>query len=381
MMNKHNSIINNPTLRPRSSSIVGRACLSDNRLTSANGDRGGSWPSPDQHNKTAFEKLSSQTKNNSTTSNPGTSKHNFFVSSKNNQCEHCQVNNMTLNILQWNIKGFFNNLDELNVLLKEHNPNLVSLQETHVPFGSSPIVPKSYKAYFTNIESNTTCKQGIGLLIKKNIPHKIRSINSNLQIICLELQLQTKFTYINIYIPPQQIIQTNDLNNIISQVDSPIIIGGDVNAWSTLWGSPITSNRGRIIEDFLLNSNVIILNDGSPTHLSTHNTFTHIDITCCSPDLFPAISWKTTTDLYNSDHYPIITSVAIGKSSKKIPPKPKIQNRFGRLVKISKQNSDLFIRKTTESQQQQRSSYTPKSYTSSCQRLYPPNQSFTQSKN
>lgn len=69
-------------------------------------------------------------------------------------------------ILQWNMNGFINNFSELQLLIKEHNPDFLSIQETHCKFDFTPIPPKGYIAYFYNIQSNTTSKQGICVLIK-----------------------------------------------------------------------------------------------------------------------------------------------------------------------------------------------------------------------
>lgn len=84
-------------------------------------------------------------------------------------------------ILQWNINGFINNIHELQLLIKEHNPSLISIQETHCPYNFKPIPPKGYTAYFYNSPVNTSSKQGVGLMVRNNIPHRIIDTNSTLQ--------------------------------------------------------------------------------------------------------------------------------------------------------------------------------------------------------
>lgn len=71
-----------------------------------------------------------------------------------------------LKILQWNVKGYVNNYDELNVLIKNFSPNIISLQETHCCYQHKPVVPKTYEGYFHNFPTNLTAKQGIGVLVK-----------------------------------------------------------------------------------------------------------------------------------------------------------------------------------------------------------------------
>ena len=82
-----------------------------------------------------------------------------------------------------------------------------------------------------------------------------------------------------------------------------------VNAWSNFWGSNYCNSRGKIFGDIILASDLVVLNDGSPTHFSIHHTFTHVDITLCSSVLSPKCECAILDDLHGSDHYPIITKV------------------------------------------------------------------------
>ena len=229
---------------------------------------------------------------------------------------------MNLNIIQWNLKGYYNNYQEIEMICKEFKPQIISLQETHIKHDQTPQPPKQFVGYFHNFPQNTRAKQGCGLLIHKSIPHKVLNIQSNISTVAIEINLVIKFIIFSIYIPPDQQIASNDLNNLINNINSPFILTGDFNAWSPLWGSLNTNLRGSIIEDFILTNNVCLLNDGSNTHFSTHNSFTAIDLSICSPNLFPTTEWRVINDLHNSDHFPILISIKSNNSQNKIPPKP-----------------------------------------------------------
>ena len=70
----------------------------------------------------------------------------------------------------------------------------------------------------------------------------------------------------------------------------------------------------------------MVLNDGALTHFSTHKTFTNVDLSFCSTVLATKCQWKILSDLYGSDHYPIITKIAFGNNYKElIKPKPKFK--------------------------------------------------------
>ena len=137
------------------------------------------------------------------------------------------------NILQWNMNGFINNMSELQILINENNPSFISIQETHCNNTFNPIPPKNYKAYFFNSPTNTTSKQGVGILIKHNIPHKLLNIATQLQVVAIEINLNIKFSIISIYIPPSQFFTHQDLLNIFQNIRTPYIVLGDFNSWNT----------------------------------------------------------------------------------------------------------------------------------------------------
>jgi len=109
---------------------------------------------------------------------------------------------------------------------------------------------------------------------------------------------------------------------------------GDFNAWSPLWGSSSHNSRGFQIEEVINKSTLTLLNDGSATHHSTHNSFTAIDLTLASASLFPFCKWSVKDSLYGSDHYPLKTKIQFRINPINTPPSPKF--------KIDKANWDLY---------------------------------------
>lgn len=219
---------------------------------------------------------------------------------------------MVLNILQWNIRGYSNNYTNLQLLISDKKPDIICLQETRCKNNYTPITPKEYIGYFFN--PNITAKQGTAILIKKNIPHKVLNTNLSLNVIGLEIKSTISFTILSLYFPPQDSLTIDLLNNLIININTPLFLVGDFNAWSPLWGSPTCNKKGKILEKFLTDSNLATLNDGSATHLSTHNTFTHIDLSIVSLSIVPMCRWNIINDLFNSDHYPIELQILIGNN-------------------------------------------------------------------
>jgi len=82
---------------------------------------------------------------------------------------------------------------------------------------------------------------------------------------------------------------------------------GDFNAHSSLWGHQALDPKGQHIEDLLLASDLILLNDKIPTYLHpASGTWTAIDLPLCDAQLAQDFGWQVDSDSHSSDHFPVI---------------------------------------------------------------------------
>jgi hypothetical protein len=82
-----------------------------------------------------------------------------------------------------------------------------------------------------------------------------------------------------------------------------LFIGIDANTHHPAWGSPDTNSRGTMMEAFLTNINMYILNEGNTPTFRRKNCATHIDITAISTSLTNnVLSWKVLDTDMLSDH-------------------------------------------------------------------------------
>ncbi|XP_008208569.1 uncharacterized protein LOC103316495 [Nasonia vitripennis] len=98
------------------------------------------------------------------------------------------------------------------------------------------------------------------------------------------------------------------------------IIGGDFNAHNLLWGSTNNCKTGENLLEIIDDKDLIILNDGSMTYSKVVNnniTFSAIDLTIVSSDLFLQSHWKILDDKMYSDHY--LIEIEINKDIKICP--------------------------------------------------------------
>lgn len=210
-----------------------------------------------------------------------------------------------LNIIQWNLNGFFMKREELGFLIQEYNPEIICLQETN--FKENYVAPiKNYNGYCKNRQGADRASGGIAIYIKSYIPNTTINIQSEIEVLAVQVNLKEKLTICNIYLPNQKKFSSSDIDEIIQQLPTPYIIFGDFNAHSSLWGSVKTDSRGKEIEKLLENDNIALLNDASPTHINISNgNLSCIDLTLCPPSLAHRLDWKVLPHLLSSDHIPI----------------------------------------------------------------------------
>jgi len=211
-----------------------------------------------------------------------------------------------MEILQWNIRGLQANSEELNILLSNFNPVLVSLQETFLK-PSKTTTFKNYSLYnFPSEESNGTIHGGIAILVNSAVPHSQIQLNTNLQAIAVRATFHKTISVCSIYLSPSSKFNSSDVDNLITQLPPPILLLGDFNAHSSSWGCSKTDNRGKLVEDILLKHNLSLLNDGSYTYLHpATGSLSAIDLSITSPSLYLDFSWQVISDQHGSDHFSI----------------------------------------------------------------------------
>ena len=225
--------------------------------------------------------------------------------------------------LQLNINSITNKHEELKLLVKELQPDIITIQETKLKkYNKTPQIP-TYSA----IRTDRANGKGGGLLtyIKHNItfsdtkiPNFINPINTELQIIQLHITHKKIYTIANIYTPPRNTTSPDhatcdaDITSCIQYITNlpNSIISGDINAHSPIWHSHTTDHRGDLIADLLGNSDHITLNTNTHTRLpfAANQRPTSPDITSITTNLYNRTHWETLNAL-NSDHLPILTTI------------------------------------------------------------------------
>ena len=234
-------------------------------------------------------------------------------------------NERNLIILQVNINGLRNKLEELKLLIHDTHAAIITIQETKLtPKAKTPKIHS-----FTSVRTDRLHKAGGGLitLIRDNItftttdiPSTINTHNIELQMVKVHINNTKHITIANIYIPPGDTTSTHyktadtDIQHCIQYITNipHSVLTGDVNAHSTLWHSYTDDHRGQLIADGISNSDHITLNTNTPTRVpnTTLQQTSSPDIITVSNTLYNRTSW-TTQHALSSDHLPIITTINI----------------------------------------------------------------------
>ena len=219
-----------------------------------------------------------------------------------------------MQILQWNLNSYFKRLENLQKLLYERDPHIVCIQETNFKSDFCASI-KGYTSFCKNRETNHA-SGGVATFVKNDIYSTQVSLNTSLEALAVTCYIPYKIVICNVYLPNSRQLELSELNMLKQQLDKPFILIGDFNAHNTLWGSTHTDTRGLIIEKFLEDPHMIILNDNLPTHFNVANgNESCIDLCIASTDVADKLEWEVSEFLHDSDHFPIFVHISLGNKT------------------------------------------------------------------
>ena len=244
-------------------------------------------------------------------------------------------------ILQWNCKGLRSRAEILKVLMHEHNPGIVCLQETKL--GNNLFNPGLNFNFFSSTPPpGIHAHGGAGIIVNKSVNHSQLDLNTTLQAVAVQINSDKSITICSIYLPPDpNSFNANDIQNLIDQLPVPFLMLGDFNAHNPLWGGNSLDAKGRIIEDIIDSNPISFYNDGSMTFHNVHlNQSSAIDLSICSSSILLDFNWSINEYLNGSDHFPIHLKYVMNIPSESFP-KWKVReadwNKFSKGVTLQRE--------------------------------------------
>ena len=98
---------------------------------------------------------------------------------------------------------------------------------------------------------------------------------------------------------------------------SPIIIGGDFNAWAVEWGNRITNRRGRVLLEAIASTDLVLVNSGNSPTFRRDGFGSVVDLTFLNGGLVRAgFTWEVSEHYTHSDHQAILCELKDGRGQK-----------------------------------------------------------------
>ena len=209
-------------------------------------------------------------------------------------------------ILQWNCRGLRTALADLQVTIGRQQPQIVCLQETKLAPDTSCSI-KGYTVIRKDVASSTVAHGGVLLAVHHSVPTSPVPLSTSLQAVAATVQLgRPRLTVCSVYLPPGITFPLAELGQLVSELPPPVLLLGDFNSHHTVWGCETTDRRGRVLESFIRDECLCLLNTGTRTHMTLPSgQMSALDLSVTSPQLVPSIAWSVDTDPMGSDHFPV----------------------------------------------------------------------------
>ena len=210
------------------------------------------------------------------------------------------------NILQWNCRGIRTGAPDLLDMLRGKTPAIVCIQETKLSPAHRFDV-HGYSVYRKDVVSDSIAHGGVMLLTHGSIPARPLALQTSLQAVAARVNFDDRdISVCSLYLPPGITIPMLGLRNLIAELPPPLLLMGDVNAHHVIWGCNSIDTRGRQLEGLFNDEALCILNSGDHTHITLPSGRTSaIDLSVCSPELAPRLTWSVAGDPSGSDHFPV----------------------------------------------------------------------------
>lgn len=232
------------------------------------------------------------------------------------------ASNGAVYIVSWNCNGIQGRLDEFKEFIKEHTPDLILLQETHLR-PANPLKIPNYDIIRNDypILSRGRAIRGTAICIKKDTNYTHVQFHN---LLCLNA------TGINVYYPntpPITIVSVyvpcgERPNNVITDIkylltlNQNILLMGDFNAQHRAWNCSSNTHYGTHLHNLIQNSSTIdIIFPPTPTHFTYTNSLPIVEKNSTIDfGLFRGLNYvKEISSLcaLSSDHNPVKLSIQI----------------------------------------------------------------------
>ncbi|CAH2000340.1 unnamed protein product [Acanthoscelides obtectus] len=173
-----------------------------------------------------------------------------------------------LKIMQWNARSAISNKNSLSHFLSHNNIDIALISESWF----KPNQTVKFKGYSAVRTDRRDGKAGVAILVRQGITYSHidfdGSFNNDIMVCgCRISSGNDHISFVSLYKPPNIHSTLSDWEAIITKASGSVVIGGDFNAHSAVWGSYREDATGRQILELCEESNLVILNSGPQQEL------------------------------------------------------------------------------------------------------------------
>lgn len=237
-----------------------------------------------------------------------------------------------LKIISINFPGLSKKLPVIIDIAREHSPDIICVQETRTNQHHRLNI-NGYKHYKT--PATTGQSLGLSTYIRSNIKHQLLACKTDGRMEAMTVQISTKqgnLLVTNTYQSPNTPLNKKLIRAITRRKGQHLIIG-DLNSPSELYASKYNSQNGKLLEDLLNRSNLILHLPDKPTRQGNY-----LDIVLTLGLIADPII--TTLARTCSDHKPILCTIKVHQQYLAPPPPPPAKINWEKVQEYITENLD-----------------------------------------
>lgn len=130
-----------------------------------------------------------------------------------------------IKIIHWNADGYTNKTEEIQLILMDHQPDILLLNETKLRENQA-IKHRGYRVASCDGENG---QRGVAALIKRSLPCAVREVHRELGMQATVLEIGTGVGLTAIYNSPRHRLSRRALEKLLGRTEKHLIVG-DLNA-------------------------------------------------------------------------------------------------------------------------------------------------------
>lgn len=208
--------------------------------------------------------------------------------------------------------------DDLELLINEHDPDVIALSETWLEPGTSFFL----NGFSISRKDRNDGHGGVLVACSTRLTAANLTITSSYECAGCSVNVDNLNTIniASIYLPPTPAISAIALDNLIHQIPAPKLVLGDFNAHGQQWGSPINDRRAMLIMSVFDDHDLSTLNTGEITRIACPpNRGSSIDLSVSSSNIALNCTWQVLDQTHGSDHLPILITYQHHQTSDPVP--------------------------------------------------------------